>query len=36
MNVKEIMIFVLGFIAWAIVSTMDFNSLVACGYYVIN
>ena len=36
MNVKEILIFILGFMAWAIVSTIDFNSLVACGYYVID
>lgn len=36
MNIKEILIFILGFTAWAIASTIDFNSLVACGYYVID
>ena len=36
MKIKELLIFILMFIAWAIMSTIDFNSLVECGIYTIN
>ena len=36
MNIKEVLIFILMFTAWAIMSSIDFNSLVACDFYVVD
>ena len=36
MNYKELFIFILMLIAYCVMSTIDFNSLVACGVYVID